>query len=165
MLAQLDKLPGVEAAMANRNGALVRVRIADASKAEEISAKVSEIFAAKGRKSKRLTDMLATIAIENEEWRDSSSIGELALIEARTIFSKRVEQFIEKSKLDSKTAQRLKELSQTVLEELPTGGNNQAKSADYRRRLHRRFLEVSSPVLTPEQLEQLRQHLETRVRA
>lgn len=127
MLAQLEKLPGVETAMANRDGSLVRVRVTEASLADEIASEISEIFAARGRAPKRLPGASVIKTIEGEEWRDSNTIGELSLIEARTLFLKRIAQFIDVSELDAKTAARLKNLSRTVLVELPIGGDNRPK--------------------------------------
>ncbi len=164
MLAQLDKLDGVEAAMANRSGSLVRVRLADGSPPDQVAAAVSEVFASQGRKAKRLTGAEAGTALEQEEWRDVNSVGELSLIEARTIFTRRIEQFIESSGLDDAPAGRLRELSQQVLDEFPTTDSKYDNPSEYRRDLNDRLLEGSAPILPPEQQEQLRQQLTARIR-
>ena len=102
--------------------------------------------------------------LQGEEWRDSSRVGELAEVEYRSLFSRRLNRFIESESLDEEAAARLVELSAEVLQETPA-------PREYRdmmvvrtiEKLTGRMVEKSRDVLTDEQSERLQTQLKSRI--
>ena len=163
MLVQLDKIDGVASAMTNRSGTLIRIRMADPSKAEKVTERFAAIMKKRGRKPKPVSGEAAAEAIRDEEWRDARSVGELSEIEFRTVFARRVRQFIESASLDEKTSSNLLEVSEQVLAESPSRSEGYERSKFWRN-LADRMLEKSAGILTSDQLEELKKRLIARIR-
>ena len=162
MLAQLEKVEGVKSAMANHTGSLVRVSITEEADAGTVAQELSAILKKQGRKPKSVTGEKLASSIKSEEWRDSERIGELSEIEFRTVFAKRVKQFVEKGEFEEEIAAKLMKFSEEVLADTASATKD-TDWKDFCSSVANRMLEKAKDVLTEEQLEEFAKQLRARV--
>lgn len=162
MLARLDTVDGVKAAMTNRSGNLLRIVLHDKTKAGHVAANVARIFQQQKRKAKRVTGSELVSALNNHEWRTSNTVGELSEIEFRTIFARRVKEFTEEGGVDVETADRLLEIAQEVLADTPKPEPD-TSWREFCRDLIAGMMAKAESVLTSEQLDVLATKLQSRI--
>lgn len=87
MLARLDQVEGVERSLTNYTGTLIRLSLRSGADPRKIAEAVTRVLndATEGGSATRLTPEEATAALQAEEWRDSTRVGELSWIEWRTL--------------------------------------------------------------------------------
>lgn len=162
MLELLDKVDGVESAMANHTGTLVRVSLVHGADANSVSLDLKSILEKQNRKAKPLAAIEIAKAIEDEQWRTSETIGELSEIEFRTVFEKRVKQFTESNDLDEEVSAKLMKFSVEILDATAKSDNN-TDWKEFCRGLAEKMLEKARPLLSEEKLEELSKQLKARV--
>ena len=84
MLAQLDRLPGVEHSYGNRTGDMVRMSLVTTAAREEVAKQALKVLGA-SRSPICLTGTNLIQTLEHEQWRQSDRVGELLQIEYRTL--------------------------------------------------------------------------------
>ena len=162
MLEQLEKVDGVESAMANHTGSLVRVSLKESSDAHSVASELEAILAKQKRKPTLLSGLVVAKALKDEHWREAEKIGELSEIEFRTVFERRVKQFTKEGDLDEDTIAKLLEFSRQVLDETPAS-NADTDWGDFCGGLASRMIDKAKEVLNKEQLEELAKKLKARV--
>ena len=162
MLEQLEEIEGVVSAMANHTGTLVRVSLTDSADRQLVASELASILKKQNRKPKQLFGDDVAKAITDEQWRVTERIGELSEIEFRTVFSRRVDEFIEEQDLDEETVSKLTNFSQDVLNETEKSDSNTAW-VDFCQGLARRMLEKAKLILSDEELDALEAKLKVRV--
>lgn len=100
MLAQLDKVKGVEKSYANRSGKLFRATVSHPENLEKVAKDIKIVLGTRTRSPTRLTGGELSLAVQAEEWRDAERITELTAIEHRTLTIRSVTEFAEKEHLD-----------------------------------------------------------------
>lgn len=162
MLAQLEKVEGVESAMANHSGSLIRASLKDSADSVFVASELDAILKEQNRKPKQLAGDEAANAIKSEQWRASDKVGELSEIEFRTVFERRVKLFAEAGDFDEKTVASLLQFSKEVLQETPAS-NSETNWGEFCSGLASRMMEKAKEVLSEEQLEELAKKLKARV--
>ena len=162
MLEQLEKVNGVDAAMANHSGSLVRVSLKDNANPQVVASELTSIFKRQNRKPIQFFNDELALAIRDEQWRTANRIGELSEIEFRTVFAKRVKEYADTGGFDEETKNKLIAFSEQVLGE--TAASNQ--DTDWREfceGLFSRMLEKAKALLTDAQLDALAKKFKSRV--
>jgi hypothetical protein len=164
LLAALDKIDGVAGSSANYTGTMIRVSLNRGADRAKVEPAVRKLLSTDDRRVVPLTGTLFTQALEREQWRGATRIGELSAIEFRTLALHGVKTFGKAEKLDKKTADRLvkicDELWERICEEARAEGRSNPQ--DWGKRIKAslpRFLTRSQEVLTSEQVERLKETL------
>ena len=159
MLAQLDKIAGVERSYANHAGNMVRVSVAQAVDSEKVVERVETVLTQEKRNPIRLRDTELKQALEQEQWRTAEQVSELSIIEYRTLTLRALGTFADKEKLDQKTKERLFKIAEEEWDKLSKDGASQGDHADLRARLTDRVVEVvrrAKPILNAQQFERFK---------
>jgi hypothetical protein len=114
------------------------------------------------RAPRLLSSADADQAIDSEQWRERDRIDELSEIEFRTIFQRRINEFVEETGLDADAKAQLLEFAQRTLDETP-GANSDTDWQQFRAGLVDRMLDKSQAVLTEQQLGELAKKLTARI--
>ncbi len=162
MLELLDKLDGVKSAMANHTGSLIRVQLEESADSDSIAAELHAILNQQRRMPKRLVGEEIAKAVTNETWRTVKNIGELSEIEFRTVFERRVKQFVDASSFDESTAEKLLEFAAEVLDETPPS-NQETDWSEFCDGLTSRMIEKAKALLNEQQLKELARRLTAQV--
>jgi hypothetical protein len=162
VLEQLEKVEGVQAAMANHSGSLVRISLVDGASSRDVSMALGKILIDQKRKPKPLSGDELAKAIRDEQWRSAENIGELSEIEFRTVFAQRVKEYAEANGFDETTKTKLIGISRQVLDETAPS-NKETDWVDFRNGLATRMLEKAKDILSDEQLGELAKKLKSRV--
>jgi hypothetical protein len=87
VLARLDRLDGVERSFVNHTGTLLRLSLRPDGDADRVAEEAGRVLTdeADGVSATRLDVAVAGPALRDEEWRDRERVGELSVIEARTL--------------------------------------------------------------------------------
>ena len=162
MLEKLEKVEGVQSAMANHAGSLVRITLKANAKTGSVASELEAILQKQGRKPKALTENEIATAIESEQWREADTVNELSEIEFRTVFERRVQQFVDDEELTDVAKTKLIEFAAQVLDETP---KSQADTdwKEYCGGMASQMLEKAKDVLNEEQLKTLGERLKSRV--
>jgi hypothetical protein len=160
VLAQLDKIQGVERTYANHTGNMVRVAVALATNPETVAEQVVKILTQEKRNPVRLRNAEFKQALDQEQWRSAERVSELSLIEYRTLAVRLVRQFAQSEKLDKVTSEKLVKITEEEWDRLAKGaaGKDQ-RSVDWRARCAERaasVVERAKSLLTAEQVERLK---------
>jgi hypothetical protein len=159
VLAQLDKILGVERTYANHTGDMVRVAVASAADPETVAEAVAKILTQEKRNPIRVRDAEFKQALDQEQWRAAERVGELSLIEYRTLAVRLVRQFAQSEKLDKVTSEKLVKIAEEEWDRLAKGdGSKDHGSVDWRARCAAcaaAVVERAKSVLTAEQVERL----------
>lgn len=107
MLAQLDKVKGVEKSYVNRSGKLFRITISHTKDVESVTIELRKVLSTRTRSPTRVNDPELNQTLQTEEWRDSDRVTELSAIEHRTLTIRSVSSFAEKERLDKEQTSRL----------------------------------------------------------
>ena len=162
MLEQLEKVDGVESAMANHTGSMIRISLKENADVDTIANEMNSILEKEGRKPKRLSRDQVVKAVSSEKWRATEKVNELSEIEFRTVFERRVKQFVEQNELNADTASKLVEFAKTVLEETPSSTSD-TNWGEFCSGLAAKMMEKAKTILNDDQLEDLRKKLKARV--
>jgi hypothetical protein len=160
VLAQLDKIPGVERTYANHMGNMIRVGLTTGANAGRIAEQVTKVLTQEKRTPVLLRDAELQQALDQERWRAAERVSELSLIEYRTLAVRLVRQFAQNEKLDKITTEKLVKITEDEWDRL--GKESAAKdhgSVDWRARCTERAAAVvnrAKSVLTAEQIERLK---------
>ena len=168
MLAQLQRVEGVEKAYANLSGRMFRVSVFPTADREKVAAGLLSALSDRTRKPVRLTGDEFGRALDQEEWRAVERVGELSAIEFRTLGLRRVATFAEEEKLDQESAAKLTRLAREEWDRLAKGSTAEesqdpgktdwsARCAQFARAVGQR----AESVLTTEQVDRLMQALST----
>jgi hypothetical protein len=158
VLAQLDKISGVERSYANRAGNMVRISIAQAANPEKVVEEVARVFTQEKRNPIRLRDAELKQALEQEQWRTAEQVCELSIIEYRTLTLRALGTFADKEKLDQETKKRLFKVAEEEWDKVSKDGVYQDHT-DLRARITERVVEVvkrAKPILTAQQFERFK---------
>lgn len=170
-MERLNKINGVAESAANHAGKLIRVAIKPQASREEVAAAVEkELQALKGAPTP-LSGADLTKALQDETWRGLDRIGELAAIEYRTVNLERVKAFSDQEKLESELSTKLLKLAENQWDSLAKEadgkqGNVSVNNVDWSERsaeFQRALTKEATALLTPDQLDRLRQELNIRV--
>lgn len=170
-MERLNKIEGVGASAANHAGKLIRISIKPEANREEVAAAVEkELQALKGGPT-LLSHADLTRALQAETWRALDRIGELAAIEYRTVNLERVKAFSEQEKLDTELSTKLLRLAEREWDRLareaePKQGTASSGKVDWSARsaeFQKGLTKEATGLLTPDQLDRLRQELNIRV--
>jgi hypothetical protein len=163
VLAQLDKLPGVERSYSNHTGSLVRLSVAPAADPEKVAEQALKVLDDQKRSPVRLAGAEFTRALDEERWRESERVGELSAIEFRTLALRQVKAFADEEKLGKDSADKLARIAEEEWGRLARGGApgdpKQPGKVDWRGRCRQFVAAVADrakQVLTAEQVERLR---------
>jgi len=166
VLAQLQRVEGVEKAYANHSGRLFRVSVSPTADREKVAAGLLKALSDPTRKPVRLTGDEFRRALEQEEWRDVERVGELSAIEFRTLGLRRVATFAEEEKLDKESADKLVKMAEEewdrLAQESTVEESKHAGKTDWSVRCSQFARAVSKravSVLTTEQVDRLKQAL------
>jgi hypothetical protein len=87
VLARLDQVEGVERSFTDYTGTLIRLSLRSGADPQKVAAAVTRVLHGATAEGSvvRLTPEEATAAVQAEEWRDLSRVGELSTIEWRTL--------------------------------------------------------------------------------
>jgi tetratricopeptide (TPR) repeat protein len=162
VLAQLDKLPGVEHSYGNHTGDMVRVCVLATADREALARQVAKILGA-SRAPVRLAGADFARALEQEQWRRSDRVGELTLTEYRTLCLREIGQFAKDEKLDKQTAEKLKKIAEAewdrIDSEITAKPSQKIEGTNLIRDATKAVLERAKAILTPDQLTRFRKHL------
>ena len=164
MLAQLDKIPGVEHSYVNVTGDMVRISVAAAADRDQIAKQVLKVLADGARSPVRLTGADLAQALKQEEWRRSDRVGELSLIEYRTLGLRRVRTFAQTEKLSKETTEKLLRIAEEEWGSArkQRGAPQDPREVDWPGRFRQEIKAVvdrAKSVLTSEQVDRLRESL------
>ena len=162
MLEQLEKVEGVDSAMANHTGPMIRISLKPKADVDSIANEMKAILEKEGRKPKRLSGNELTVAVDSEEWRVTEKVNELSEIEFRTVFVQRVTQFVEQNDLDEETNSKLVGFAKQILQETPKSTTD-TDWGEFCGGLAAKMIEKAKAILNDEQLEELRRKLKARV--
>lgn len=118
MLAQLNKVNGVEESFANRSGMLFRASVSQASDVDTVAKDLREVLSARTRSPTRVTGPDLEQALKSEEWRDADRINELSAIEYHTLTIRSSEAFAKEEHLNGEQTGRLMKSVEEVWSEL-----------------------------------------------
>jgi tetratricopeptide (TPR) repeat protein len=165
VLAQLEKIPGVEKSYSNQAADMVRISVANTANREELASQVLEALGA-SRSPVRLAGGDLKQALDREKWRRSDRIGELLLIEYRTVGLREMRRFAEDEKLDKKTTKTLLMIVdgewQRLCKQDPRRLSTVSQNIDGGRRFRESIktaIARAEPVLTADQVTRLGQYM------
>jgi hypothetical protein len=166
VLAQLDKIEGVERSYANHAGNMVRLSVAAAADPAKVAEQALKVLKDQNRNPIRLTDDEFKVALTKEEWRAGERIGELSSIEYRTLGLRRVKAFADQEKLDKEITNKLMKIAEEewdrLAQENAPADPNQPGKVDWSARC-RQFDDAvanrATPILTAEQMERFKKSL------
>jgi len=118
VLAQLNKIEGVEKSFANRTGTLLRICVAASADRDKVATTVREDLTKDNRKPVPLAGEEFKEALVKEKW---GSPSELSAIEFRTLALRRVKTFVESEKLDTEAASKLVKIAEQQWERMAKG--------------------------------------------
>jgi len=107
VLAQLDKVKGVERSYANRSGTLFRATVSQGEDAERVAKELREVLSSRTRSPTRMVGPELNQALKVEEWRDSERIIELSAIEYHTLTIRSAKEFAADERLNGEQTERL----------------------------------------------------------
>lgn len=162
MLEQLEEVDGVQAAMANHAGSLVRISLKEHANTGSVASELEAILKKEGRKPKALTDSEIATAIESEQWRKAESVNELSEIEFRTVFERRIQQFVVDEELTDDTKTKLIGFASQVLDETPKSQSD-TDWKEFCGGMASRMLDKAKDILSDEQLNKLGERLKSGV--
>jgi tetratricopeptide (TPR) repeat protein len=162
VLAQLNKIQGVEHSYANPAGDMVRIRLTRTADREELAREVLKVIGA-SRSPIRLAGADFKWALEHEQWRHSDRIGDWLLTEYRTLCMREVRRFAKDEKLDKQTTEKLLRIAEAEWDRVNSGGTAKlSQKIEGTRRMRdgmRAVIEAAQAVLTTEQLGRFGQYL------
>jgi hypothetical protein len=169
VLVSLDQIDGVEASSANYAGSMIRISATPASDRDKVAEAVRKVLADKNHKPTALAGDELQLAVEKEEWRETWRIGELSIIEFRTLVPYRIRAFAKAQKLDNEATDKLVKLAERQWDRIVKEANDEKATqpdaivARCRKSLPL-FLEQLKEVLSDEQVEQFKKTLTTACR-
>ncbi len=114
VLASLDKIDGVEASSTNYTGTIIRVSVTHAKQRTKVAEEARKILA-ENKPIPLVGDELKT-ALRKERWRETARVGELSIIEFRTLALYRIKTFAQAEKLNKETTDKLTKILEDHLE-------------------------------------------------
>ena len=123
---------------------------------------MNSILQKEGRKPKRLQQDEIVEAVSSEKWRASDKVSELSEIEFRTVFERRVKQYVEQVELDEEISSKLVGFAKQILEETPSASTD-TDWGEFCGEITAKILEKAKSILNDDQLEELRKKLKARV--
>jgi hypothetical protein len=164
VLAQLDKIEGVERSYANHTGNMVRLSVAAKEDPSKVSTQAAKVLNEQKRSPVRLAGDDLTEALDKEEWRESERVSELSAIEFRTLGLRRVRAFAEREKLGKETTDKLVRIAEEEWDRLakqnaPEDPKQRGKVnwAARCRQFDDAVVNRAKPILTAEQMERLKE--------
>jgi hypothetical protein len=162
VLEQLKKVEGVDAAMANHTGSMIQISLKRNADVDTIANEMTAILEKEGRKPKRLSGGELVAAVDSETWRTAENVNELSEIEFRTVFERRVKQFVDQNDLDEETTSKLMDFANQILDATPKS-TTETDWGEFCGGLAAKMVEKAKAILSDEQLEELRKKLKARV--
>jgi hypothetical protein len=164
LLASLDKIDGVQASFANFTGSMIRVSVNRADDRERVAELARRAVAANDPVA--LSGEELDLALTNQQWRESSQVGELSAIEFRTIVFARIKAFAQTENLDKQTTDKLTELAKAQWQRIEQGAKKDKATLpeDWLNRVKKSipdFLSRVKDVLSDAQFERFKQALLT----
>jgi len=114
VLSLLDKIDGVEASSTNYTGTMIRVSVTHAKDRTKVAEEVRKALA--GNKPIPLVGDELKTALRKEQWRETARVGELSIIEFRTMAHYRIKTFAQAEKLNKETTDKLTKILEDHLE-------------------------------------------------
>jgi hypothetical protein len=162
VLASLDKIDGVEASSTNYTGTLIRVSVTHAKDRTRVAEEVRKILA-DNKPIPLVGDELKT-ALRKEQWRETGRVGELSIIEFRTMALYRIKTFAEAEKLNKETTDKLTKIFEHHLERFTQEAKKQKVTrpedlVDRGKKSIPAFFGRAKEVLSDEQIERFKKSL------
>jgi hypothetical protein len=140
---------------------MIRVSAATAADRDKVAEAVRQALADKGLKPVVLAGDDLRSAVEKEEWRETRRIGELSIVEFRTLVPYRIRAFARAEKLDEAATDKLLNIAERQWDRL---AKETAQPDDFVARCKKalpQFLEQAREVLSDEQVERFKNALTT----